>query len=76
MQNHDLKHEFPELEDKIHALKMSNNHFKKLFDEYHELNNEIHRVETGAESTSDEFLTQLRKKRVHLKDELYQMLKD
>lgn len=76
MQNHDLKHEFPELEDKIHALKMSDNHFKKLFDEYHELNNEIHRVETGAESTSDEFLTQLRKKRVHLKDELYQMLKD
>ena len=74
MNKHDLKHEFPELEEKIHEFKVSNNHFRKLFDEYHEINNEIHRIETGAEATSDEVLNELRKKRLHLKDELYTIL--
>jgi hypothetical protein len=74
MNQHDLKHEFPELEEKIHELKISNNHFKKLFDEYHDANKEIHRIESGAEATTDEVLTALRKQRLHLKDELYSML--
>ena len=76
MEKHDLHHEFPEFDKKIHELKISNTHFKKLFDEYHELNNEIHRIESGAEATTDEILNQLRMKRVHLKDELYQLLKN
>lgn len=74
MEKHDLRHEFPDMEDKIHEMKVSNNHFKKLFDTYHEINNEIHRIETGAENTTDEVLTDLRKKRLHLKDELFAML--
>jgi uncharacterized protein YdcH (DUF465 family) len=74
MNQHDLKHEFPELEEKIHELKISNNHFKKLFDEYHDANKEIHRIESRAEATTDEVLTALRKQRLHLKDELYSML--
>ncbi len=76
MQKHDLLHEFPEHRDKIHELKTTNNHFRKLFDEYHELDHEIHRIEQGAESTTDEVLNGLRKKRVHLKDELYGQLQD
>jgi uncharacterized protein YdcH (DUF465 family) len=74
MEKHDLNHEFPELLNKIHEYKVSNNHFRKLFDEYHEVNNDIHRIETGAEVTKDEVLNELRIKRVHLKDELYQIL--
>jgi len=76
MEKHDLRHEFPEHEEKIHELKVSNHHFKKLFDEYHDVNNEIHRIESGAESTTDEVLNELRMKRVRLKDELYEMLKN
>jgi len=75
MEKHDLRHEFPEFEQKIHELKVSDNHFRKLFDDYHEINNEIHRIETGAEAVADETLNQLRLKRVHLKDELYEILK-
>ena len=75
MEKHDLRHEFPEFEQKIHDLKVSDNHFRKLFDDYHEINNEIHRIETGAEAVADETLNQLRLKRVHLKDELYEILK-
>ncbi len=76
MEKHDLRHEFPEFEEKIHHLKVNNHHFKKLFDEYHEVTNEVHRIESGAESTTDEVLNELRMKRVHLKDELYEMLKN
>ncbi len=74
MEKHDLHSEFPEMEKKIHDLKISNNHFKKIFDTYHKVNNEIHRIETGAESTSDEVLNRLRIERVTLKDELFTLL--
>ncbi len=73
--HHDLIHEFPEYKEKIHDLKVNNAHFKGLFDEYHELDHEIHRIETDTQPASDEVLTDLRKKRVHLKDSLYNLLK-
>ena len=76
MQKHDLLHEFPEFKDKIHDLKVSNTHFRKLFDEYHEVDHQVHSYESGAQATTDEHLTELRSKRVHLKDSLYAMLKN
>jgi len=72
---HELTEEFPEAADKIHELKESNAHFARLADEYHELNREIHRIETDLEPASDEHQTELRKKRMALKDEIYAMLK-
>jgi uncharacterized protein YdcH (DUF465 family) len=74
MQKHDLIHEFPEHKEKIHDLKVSNSHFRKLFDLYHEVDHEIHHYESGAEATTDAHLTELRAKRLHLKDELYTYL--
>ena len=73
-EKHDLKHEFPEFEQKISELKLSDAHFRKLFDEYHELDHHIHRIENDSEPTTDEHLKELRRKRVHTKDELYQYL--
>lgn len=75
MEKHDLLHEFPQHKEKIHSLKVSDHHFRKLFDEYDVANNNIHRIETGAEATTDEVLTDLRLKRVHLKDQLFEYLK-
>ena len=72
---HELTEEFPDLADEIHALKTSDAHFAKLADEYHELNRQIHRIETDVEPASDEHQTELRKQRMALKDELYNMLK-
>lgn len=74
MEKHDLIHEFPELKEKIHELKVGNHHFRKLFEEYHSTDHDIHRIETGAENTTDEVLNELRKKRLHLKDELFGIL--
>jgi uncharacterized protein YdcH (DUF465 family) len=70
MEKHDLHHEFPKHEERIHELKLTNNHFKKLFDEYHDVNKHIHSLE-ASEKFTDEELNKLRAKRLHLKDELF-----
>lgn len=75
-EKHDLIHELPEYRDRIHDLKMNNAHFAKLFDEYHDVDHEIHRIETGVENTADEYLEERKKTRLHLKDELFQMIRE
>lgn len=75
LENHSLVKEFPEMRDKIHNLKTSDNHFSKLFAEYDELEHSVHRIESGAEAASDERLESLKKQRLHLKDELFILLK-
>jgi uncharacterized protein YdcH (DUF465 family) len=72
---HDLISEFPEFKNKIHDLKTSNNHFAKLFDEYHVANKEVVRIESEGEPVSDEYFEETKKRRLKLKDELFQMLK-
>ena len=71
---HELAEEFPDKVEKIHSLKITDAHFTKLFDEYHQINREIHRIETQVEAASDERTTDLRKKRLHLKDEIASIL--
>lgn len=71
---HELHEEFPEYNDKIHELKTGNAHFARLFDEYHEINRAVHRAETDIEPTDDFHMEDMRKKRLHLKDELFAML--
>lgn len=75
MEKHDLHHEFPEYSDKIHELKVSNTHFKRKFDEYHDVNKDIHRIEASSIYTDDE-LKELKLKRLLLKDELLSILID
>lgn len=75
IEKHDLHHEFPEFNDEIHHLKMNNNHFARIFDEYHELDHEVNRIEQGVENTADDYLEQQKKKRLQHKDELFSMIK-
>ena len=75
IEKHDLHREFPEFTDEIHDLKMNNNHFARVFNDYHELDHEVHRIEQGVENTADEYLEQQKKKRLLLKDELFAMIK-
>lgn len=74
LEKHDLLHEFPEYKDRIHELKISDKHFAKIFTEYHEVDHEIHRIEEGIETPSDEYVEELKKKRLLMKDELFAML--
>ena len=71
---HELHEEFPEYADKMIALKESDAHFAKLFEEYHEVNRAVHRAETFVEPTDHFHEEELRKRRALLKDQLYRML--
>lgn len=73
-EHHDLIHEFPEYKDRIHDLKVSHKHFARLFDQYHELDRQIRRIEQQVETPPDHYVEDLKKQRLLLKDELYEML--
>jgi len=75
IENHHLHNEFPEYHDQIHQLKMNDRHFIKLFDQYHDVDRNVRRIEEEVEAASDERLETLKLKRLHLKDELFVMLK-
>lgn len=73
--HHDLVHEFPEFKEKIHELKASHGHFQRLSGSYHELAKELHRIEAGVETPSDEYAEELKKKRLLVLDEIAAMLR-
>jgi hypothetical protein len=74
VEHHDLIHEFPQLKDQIHALKVGDNHFRKLFDQYHELTRSIENMENEVTPVSNQVEEEAKLKRLQLKDELYAML--
>lgn len=74
LEHHSLVQEFPEMRDRIHEMKTKNNHFAHLFAEYDKIEHEVHRIESAGSTTSDEYLEGLKKKRLKLKDELFELL--
>jgi uncharacterized protein YdcH (DUF465 family) len=71
---HEIGEEFPEHRAKIHALKVSDVHFAKMMEDYHELNRAIHRAEIEVEPVSDDTMELMKKKRLALKDEIASLL--
>ena len=71
---HDLTEEFPDAREKITALKSSNGRFARLIEDYNELNRAIHRIETRVEPATEDVEEELKRRRVHLKDEIARML--
>ena len=73
---HELTEEFPEHRDTIHRLKAGSTRFARLFDEYHEVNREIHRHEVNGIDIADEVLEDMKKQRLKLVDELFVMIRE
>lgn len=73
--HHPLINEFPEYKDQIHTLKMNNPYFRRLANEYEGIDKSIVRAEQGIETVNDEYLSEIKKERLHLKDLIFQMLK-
>ena len=71
---HELIEEFPDMVETMQALKQSDAHFAKLYDEYHVINRAIHRAETDVEPTDDLHMSQMRKERMLLKDQINAVL--
>ena len=74
-EHHDLIHEFPEYREEIRTLKMTNEHFREIFDAYHKIDKEVYRVENNIEPRSDTEMEDLKKRRLVLKDELFKILR-
>lgn len=65
---------FPEHRELISELRQNNAHFAKIFDEHNALDHEIIRLEKDPVTSGLEEIEVLKKKKLHLKDELYQMI--
>jgi len=74
VEHHDLIHEFPEMKDRIHEMKIGDHHFRKLFDEYHELTRDIEKMEDEVTPVATRTEEEAKVRRVYLKDELYRLL--
>lgn len=66
---------FPEYRDLITQLKTSNHHFTRLFDQHNQLDQQIKNMESSIPQGTHEEIENLKKKKLHLKDELYDFLR-
>ncbi|MEG9545415.1 YdcH family protein [Mannheimia sp. HC-2023] len=66
---------FPEFRDLITKLKQSDAHFSRLFDKHNELDQRIKNMEANIEIATHEEVETLKKEKLHLKDQLYAILK-
>ena len=74
-ESHDLLHEFPDLENKIAALRADSPEFARLMDDYDTLDARVRTFEELGTPVADETIEELKKERLLLKDRLYVMLR-
>ena len=66
---------FPEYRDLITQLKATDRHFLNLFEKHNELDQRIKNMESGIEPATNLDIEALKKEKLALKDELYQILR-
>jgi uncharacterized protein YdcH (DUF465 family) len=66
---------FPEYRDLISQLKTSDVHFGRLFDQHNALDQRIKNMESHIEKGTPADIESLKKEKLHLKDQVYAMLK-
>lgn len=66
---------FPEFRHLISDLKTQDAHFSRLFQRHNELDQEIKNMEIGLAPAGDMAIEQLKKQKLHLKDQLYSILR-
>lgn len=71
----DFSQEFPEYKDHVHQLKLQDAHFARIFSEYQDCSAQLHRIAQEIETPSDDVVEQLKKQRLHLKDQLVAIIR-
>jgi len=69
--HHPFVSEFPEHRETIRHLRLSDNRFRQMFEEYHLVDDTICRFEEEIEFATDQEIDELKFKRAKLKDALY-----
>ena len=72
--HHDLYSEFPDMRDAIDAMKSAHGYFAALFARYNRLTGKVENLEEHDMPVADFTLEDMKKVRVKLKDEIYQLL--
>ncbi len=65
---------FSEYREQITQLKTEDAHFAQIFDQHDELDAKIKRMEAHIEPGTEFEIEQLKKEKLHLKDEVYHIL--
>ena len=73
-ESHDLVSEFPEFQQRIEVLRVSDNDFAKLMNTYNQLDARIRRIEEFGQRVTDETIENLKRQRLKLKDQLHAFL--
>ena len=66
---------FPEYRDLITQLKTTDSHFLNLYEKHNELDQRIKNMDLGIEPATHHVIEVLKKEKLALKDELYQILR-
>ncbi len=66
---------FPEYRDLISKLKTADAHFARLFNHHNALDQRIKNIEDGVEAANALAVENLKKEKLRVKDELYQLLR-
>ena len=69
--HHPITREFPEHRETIRQLKGTNERFRKSFDEYHQLDDAIYRIEEEIDFATDQELEAKKVLRARLKDYIF-----
>jgi hypothetical protein len=72
---HDLAHEFPEHAHLIDELRAKNPQFAALFEQYEGVNGRVVSLEEKDVPVDDFTIEDLKKERLKLKDEIYEVLR-
>ena len=73
--HHPILREFPEYRETIRRLKGMDEHFRKMFDEYHRLDDSIYRIEEEIDFATDQEIEELKMRRAKLKDYIYHLIR-
>ena len=69
--HHPILREFPESRETVRQLKATNDRFRKMFEEYHQLDDAICRIEEEIEFATDQEIEEMKMRRAWLKDHIY-----
>jgi len=73
--HHSILREFPEYRETVKLLKAGDENFRRMFDEYHTLDEAIYRIEEEIDFATDQEIEELKKRRAWLKDRIYHTIR-
>ena len=73
--HHSILKEFPEYRETVKLLKAGDENFRRMFDEYHTLDESIYRIEEEIDFATDQEIDELKMRRTKLKDYIYHLVR-